>query len=960
MPTINRQTVITFPLNNNRADITTGIEAGSLYLNKILFEKQLNYGEAHCDRFEVTLFGVDDLTGETIQVYQLDYSVDPNTPTLHLLFYGVVDSCLKEENNANRKLVAYDLMYTIGNTDVTTWWNNYWNNRATSTVGALLTDLLSTFSITTVNSDVYDSPNINLEVMYFTGIQSITFGTVLSYICQILLCNPHFDNAGRLNFIFMGALWARRHSGIIIRNLYEDENSHFEGFETASVDRVVIYGETDVIAGEYGTGDNVYVIKNNPLLYNLVNVDYNTLAQTIYTDFSNGYAINYTPANIKMIVSDPDIEVGDIVQTTIDNTNVYSFISSIEMSGSLFVEQTLISVGNQLLTPDDFNITSAGIANANNTANEALDQANTTATHFVWVPNDGAYVTTDNTPAGQAPTQNYSKLTEDGLYVAVDGKEVAHFGVDANDKPIAILGDQTANGTSVTMSNTGIVASKQKNSSTNIDYLSLNVAPDVNYDLNYQATIGNSVSTNDGVRSVVLGDGNTITSDSETGVFVAGHNNSIDNDRYVDNYSGTCVLGRSNTVEGKISIVAGDSNHIYDNNGNGLHNYIIGASNTVTSSGYGAQYNSIVGRGNTITGDSMESVVLGQNNDVVGSNNCLLGYDLKDGANTLHNIIVGQYNVAPTTSDNFIIGNGSSSNQRSNAMVVNDGVTLYPQQRDALTFDNGGVDRAIHIRYKNDAGGTDAGIVKMIPTGTSFGVNLGIGGGGLTVVGGGESTTSIAEDPTLIGLTTTSENAVVCSDSNVNIVSNANTVANYKIMTFQTNGLLKINECSGTGNQLAYFNSTGQLNRDTVRKFYAKGDSFSGWRFNGLGGILTNSGQDMYIYVPAPYIPSLPSTSGLTLNMSVRHANGGYPYLYNKSTVISGIDLVTNGTKISGLYVVEFTDLSISGFTLHLSFHTTGSSSTQPLQKSASSTSTAITNNTPLGVFLNMSGTFST
>ena len=165
--TINRRTVISFPLNDNRADITTGIESGSLYLNKVLFQKQFNPGEANSDRFEVTLFDCDDISGETIAVTLKEYPENSSIPNNYPIFYGVVDSCLKEDNGLNRKLVAYDLMYTIGNTDATSWWNNYWDNTTTSTVGDLFESLLTTFNITleTNSASVVQNIDINSPVL---------------------------------------------------------------------------------------------------------------------------------------------------------------------------------------------------------------------------------------------------------------------------------------------------------------------------------------------------------------------------------------------------------------------------------------------------------------------------------------------------------------------------------------------------------------------------------------------------------------------------------------------------------------------------------------------------------------------------------------------------------------------------------------------------------------------------
>ena len=1161
MPTypssINRQTTIAFPLNNNRTAITTGIETGSLYINKLLFTKQLNFGEANSDRFEVTLFGCDDISGETIQVYQTDYA-NPNNPVVTNLFYGVVDSCKKEDNEVNRRLVAYDPMYKIGNQDATEWWNTYWEDKISDTVSNILTDLLYSFSVTLSSDSTTLLANIDtadLTIMQFSGFQAITFGTILSYLCQALMCNPHFNAEGELDLIVLGA----RFTGNIVSvtDSFEDENSHFEDYVTEPITRVVIYGETDTIAGEYGSGDNVYVIKGNPLLYNLVDTDYNDLAQTIYENIYNAQAstgyvgVCYTPANIKMIVSSVGINLGDIASATIGSSTVTSVISSIELSGPMLIEQTITSSGNQKLTPDDFNDTSS-------TAGRALEQATTTSRHFVWVPNSGAYVTTDNTPAGQAPTTNYTKLTEQGLYVATYGKEVAHFGVDDNNDPVAILGSTDAGNTSLILSSEGILAGRQITDTLKNDYFSVNVPPieelyrtipslelitetnrgyvqlpsqniyldvarmswgspfqaggqfaaelthtkkgfdifvdtlfsmmfrgisqqgltdtstlrewfvaygisssstgeyitivnsdntttrievyflgsggqpmpfnlalyvqlicvntnlitadnfmssteysyditnpnqiniiDYDYynsteraitsyigqspltlyvagnaitfdatmllaDVTYQATLGQSVDTNQGVNAVVIGDGNSVTDDSQVNVCVIGLNNSVDNDRFPNNnvLRGCYIFGNQNTIQHQQALVFGMYNNLTGKaatEGHFTNNAILGSYNTIapTSGSYSSD-NVVLGNSNTV--NTGNSVAIGENNTITKYGKVAVGKNLNVIGTYNALITLGQFNSNPSSDVTLAVGNGTSASSKHNAMEVGDNVIVYPLTTNALIFDSGGVDRGVNFRYQNDAGGTNANFIRLVPTGTSNGAIMGMSAGGITVVGGGESVATIVNDPTIIGLTTASEALVASADSSILFISNAGTIANYKRIVMGSDGLFQIDECSGTGINLAYFDNSGKLKRDG-RSFYAKGDSFSGWGFSGLGGHLTSSQKEVTVFLPMPFPPSLISTSGLTLKMTIRHANGGYPYIYNSSTQINGTNVVNNGTKMSGLSTVSFDSRSISGMSLHLTF-------ANALQRSASSTSTAITNNTPLAISLEMSGSF--
>lgn len=76
--------------------------------------------------------------------------------------------------------------------------------------------------------------------------------------------------------------------------------------------------------------------------------------------------------------------------------------------------------------------------------------------------------------------------------------------------------------------------------------------------------------------------------------------------------------------------------------------------------------------------------------------------------------------------------------------------------------------------------------------GDQNGVGLGVGAGGLTVLGGGESYKAILNDPTLVhaNATHSTEDAVVSADGDVNLIAGMQTVGNRKILRYGTNGIL--------------------------------------------------------------------------------------------------------------------------------------------------------------------------
>lgn len=76
--------------------------------------------------------------------------------------------------------------------------------------------------------------------------------------------------------------------------------------------------------------------------------------------------------------------------------------------------------------------------------------------------------------------------------------------------------------------------------------------------------------------------------------------------------------------------------------------------------------------------------------------------------------------------------------------------------------------------------------------GDQNGVGLGVGAGGLTVLGGGESYKAILNDPTLVhaNATHSTEDAIIAADGDVNLIAGMQTVGNRKILRFGNNGIL--------------------------------------------------------------------------------------------------------------------------------------------------------------------------
>lgn len=337
---LNRATYIEFPNNPEINTRHIHIESGSLLLEEILCEGNIVFGETNATRFEVTVYNLVDVSGLKVKVYQTDISGNNRRN----LFEGYVDSCKQDRAGHYRKLVAYDALYSIGNANVAGWWLEFWTGRETATLKELRESLCNWVGIP------YDTSanlhNDNFICSKTATLSSVSFNTMLFWICEIQCTVPHIDRDGVLKFISLGYSY-----DISIDDVYERNSSEFEGFTTALIDTVELYDyDNNIIATTNTTGalpsKNIYAIKNNSLLFSLVDTDDNPAA----TEFVRSYLthigqIRYTPCDINMIVSDLDLSVGDYIRAG----NTTSIILQNTLSGSLFVEHEIVASGNEYM-----------------------------------------------------------------------------------------------------------------------------------------------------------------------------------------------------------------------------------------------------------------------------------------------------------------------------------------------------------------------------------------------------------------------------------------------------------------------------------------------------------------------------------------------------------------------------------------------------------------------------------
>lgn len=337
MTSTHRVTHISFPDMEETSyhDITSGIAEGSLLLDEILLTNGLNFGEVNSNRFEVQLYNISDVSGQKIVVWQEDLDTSTNIP----LFTGYVDSCKQNKAGYYREIIAYDIFYKKGNENISSWWGDYWDEVETTTTLKDLRDaLLEYMEIATVTLPVAGYANDGLTIKKLQYEPTLTFGSLLTMICQLQGTIPNINRSGYLEFVTLGTTSVDESSNINTRD------SMFEEFNTEAVDAVWIYDSDYNVIGIGGAGtQNAYRIYGNILINGVSLVD--TAATTLYQAIGN---LSYTPADIVYIVSDPELTLGKHVNFG----SGYTYLFENTLSGPILIEQESKAQGAKYLVED--------------------------------------------------------------------------------------------------------------------------------------------------------------------------------------------------------------------------------------------------------------------------------------------------------------------------------------------------------------------------------------------------------------------------------------------------------------------------------------------------------------------------------------------------------------------------------------------------------------------------------
>lgn len=279
---------------------------------------------------QINIYGVDaNIKGKQIEVYIRADNTD-EIP----LFKGIVDSVVIDSHTYFKKVTAYDVLYTLGQTDVATWYHQQFpTDTSTKTIRELRDSLCGFIGL---EQEPVDLPNDNIVIHKKFDPKTLQCISVLKSICQINGCCGIVDRNGKFDYRFISGVTDGIYPSLtlypsastfpqysnVAHTFAFYESLNFQEYFVKPIEKIQIRQSEKDEGVTVGDGLNKYIIQAN------------IFAQEIEPSFAREMANNildkvrgvrFYPFNSKNNGL-PFVEVGDAVvfATKSDRTGAYA------------------------------------------------------------------------------------------------------------------------------------------------------------------------------------------------------------------------------------------------------------------------------------------------------------------------------------------------------------------------------------------------------------------------------------------------------------------------------------------------------------------------------------------------------------------------------------------------------------------------------------------------------------
>lgn len=276
----------------------------------ILESESIEFVGCISSKFSIQIHGLkEDIKGKKIVV---TIHTDGTEEEPITLFNGIVDTVTMQANKQSKEIVAYDVLYTKGNTDVSAWYNDL---TFPVTLKALRDSLFAYLGINQVSRDL---PNDSITINKEYDPKTIKAINVIKAVCQINGAFGIINREGNFEYRILPEIKEGESGAYPSITLYppfypgagtgggEDykpeqapyyKSCDYEEYSVKPVDKLTIRQSEDDAGITYGNGTNNYIIQGNMFTYGLSEDVLLTIAENLYPNIEGISYIPFTAIN---------------------------------------------------------------------------------------------------------------------------------------------------------------------------------------------------------------------------------------------------------------------------------------------------------------------------------------------------------------------------------------------------------------------------------------------------------------------------------------------------------------------------------------------------------------------------------------------------------------------------------------------------------------------------------------
>lgn len=317
------------------------------------------------------------LVDETLEGKWIECDITADETQTIPLFRGYISEVTNATHEEFTTVIrAYDALYSINNKDVTAWYNNL-------TFPITIQNMRNSFFQYVGVTQVADYLT-NDAIMVQKSIEDkvIMGATIIKAICQINGRYGRISRTGLFEYVHLvegtEALYPREDLYPADDIYPADENAidnvskahytqiSFENYRVAPITKVQLIEKSGQIAATFGTGTNVFTLKDNPLIWGLSAQLLNSVATNLYNTIQGLW---YTPSQIEC-VGLPYVECGDFVLMVARRSIIRAYVLARTLHGIQILNDSYQADGDRYQPTYVPDIQTQANANAQNISNE--------------------------------------------------------------------------------------------------------------------------------------------------------------------------------------------------------------------------------------------------------------------------------------------------------------------------------------------------------------------------------------------------------------------------------------------------------------------------------------------------------------------------------------------------------------------------------------------------------------